>query len=97
MFILNRFWSSINYCLSVLSLVIIVIFAATFPGVYGQAIFQQQQLQRQPQKEGTGKIISNDLGPPKTITELRRSSAAAPLNWLSLGIVGASVVSKCNP
>ncbi|XP_068715466.1 CUGBP Elav-like family member 3-A isoform X3 [Montipora foliosa] len=25
---------------------------ATFPGVYGQAIFQQQQLQRQPQKEG---------------------------------------------
>ncbi|XP_020601899.1 CUGBP Elav-like family member 1 isoform X2 [Orbicella faveolata] len=25
---------------------------ATFPGVYGQTIFQQQQLQRQPQKEG---------------------------------------------
>ena len=95
MFILHRFWSSINNCLSVLSMVI-VIFAATFPGVYGQAIFQQQQLQRQPQKEGTEKIISNDLGPPKTITEPRRSSAAAPLNWLSLGIVGASIVSKCN-
>ena len=26
--------------------------SATFPGVYGQTIFQQQQLQRQPQKEG---------------------------------------------
>ncbi|XP_078359721.1 CUGBP Elav-like family member 3-A isoform X1 [Oculina patagonica] len=25
---------------------------ATFPGVYGQTIFQQQQIQRQPQKEG---------------------------------------------
>lgn len=38
-------------------MIIIMIFTATFPGVYGQTIFQQQQLQRQPQKEGTEKIV----------------------------------------
>ena len=30
----------------------LVTLSATFPNVYGPAIFQQQQLQRQPQKEG---------------------------------------------
>lgn len=38
-----------SYDILMLSLVTL---SATFPNVYGPAIFQQQQLQRQPQKEG---------------------------------------------
>ena len=39
----------------------LVTLSATFPNVYGPAIFQQQQLQRQPQKEGKMyKIKSRD-------------------------------------
>ena len=39
--------------LSMCYMLITLSLTATFPGVYGQTIFQQQQLQRQPQKEGT--------------------------------------------
>ena len=35
--------------------------SATFPGVYGQTIFQQQQLQRQPQKEGMHNLTERKL------------------------------------
>ena len=45
-----------SYYILMLSLVTL---SATFPNVYGPAIFQQQQLQRQPQKEGKMYVIKS--------------------------------------
>ena len=41
-----------HYCSCDILMLSLVTLSATFPNVYGPAIFQQQQLQRQPQKEG---------------------------------------------
>lgn len=48
-----------SYDILMLSLVTL---SATFPNVYGPAIFQQQQLQRQPQKEGKMYKIKSSKG-----------------------------------
>jgi len=52
---MGQFSLLVNYSapLSICYILITSSLTATFPGVYGQTIFQQQQLQRQPQKEGT--------------------------------------------
>jgi len=51
---MGHFGGVVNYLLPLYAcyMSITSFLSATFPGVYGQTIFQQQQLQRQPQKEG---------------------------------------------